>query len=300
MSLHPRLAVLLLGSAAGLVVACGPAKLPMDLRTSDAGAQRIDAGASEDAGKSGSDGGIPDAGSFDAGSPCASPFVPADDGGCGFGPVLYIGACPTTNGLACVLSFTPTTLGDDSTETITLFNTGEARLHVGTLALKAPPDFQLLTQAPIEIRAGAWATIAVRFAPQDAGVFHGALTLISDAINDVNLVPVEGATPNAACSISSDCLLGQKCAAGSCESCLGLTPPPCIGGQLGNVVDASGCDFPICRCLLGDVYRPGVGCVPAGTCGGAGTCADAGVCASLCCSFPICLCAVPDAGVCAP
>lgn len=264
----------------------------------------VDGGvALEDAGFS--DAGLVDAGAadagLDAGNPCTSPEVPAEDGGCVFGPTAEPGACPAYDGLSCVLSFTRLAVGDHSTETLTVFNHGGAPLHISDVVLEAPAAFELLSSVPGPVPPQGWASIAVRLSPQTSGTVRGLLHVMSDAVYPSSLaVPLEGGTPNASCGGADACLINELCMGDVCGSCVDPTPPPCQGGRLVSVATGGGCAMPTCRCDAGQLYQPGLGCVTPLPCGANGQCSDGSICQSWCCSFPSCLCAKPTEGVCAP
>lgn len=231
------------------------------------GGALVDSGG-KDAGPS--DAGPPDSGpdageAFDAG--CASPLVFEVDAGCVFPPVLDLGDCPQYVGLACDLSFTPVAAGDSSTESITLFNNGDAPLHVSTVELvpPAPAAFTLVTGVSGPIAPHDYASVAVRFAPDDAGLFRARLHIANDSFNRPDAeVPIEGATFAIACEDAGDCLVTQICSGGTCSSCPSITPPPCNDGELLSTTDGAGCPQPTCRCPDGTIYGAGGRCLAAG------------------------------------
>ena len=265
-------------------------------RGSDGGGQVQDAG--------GFDAGPADAGPLDAGNGfdacCSTPLVyDSDAGACVVGPVLELGDCPQYIGLGCALSFMPVPAGDASTETITIFNQGEAPLQISSIELApASEAFALLSGVPAPIGANDYASVSVRFQPVDAGLFRSTLVISGDAVNGTQWqVPVEGATPGSQCSQSSDCLITEVCSSGTCASCPSITPPPCPDGRLISVTDGSGCPQPTCRCPDGTVYGSGGHCSPAIACDADGGCSAGSCDPNACCSFPFCLCAI-DGGAC--
>ncbi|MFN7145968.1 MAG: choice-of-anchor D domain-containing protein, partial [Myxococcota bacterium] len=80
-----------------------------------------------------------------------------------------------------VLDFGPVAAGATATADLTVANTGEIDLSVGSGILEGGP-FALVSATPVDLPAGETADLTVRFAPTDDALATGTLTFLLDAV----------------------------------------------------------------------------------------------------------------------
>lgn len=105
---------------------------------------------------------------------------------------LLVNGTPSISVVQTQLSFGDTSLGQNSTGTVTIRSVGTDALNVGSLASTAP-EFTILDTPPVIIEPGNEFEITVRFAPTSAGPVSGNLVIGSnDPVNGSVQVQLSG------------------------------------------------------------------------------------------------------------
>jgi hypothetical protein len=90
------------------------------------------------------------------------------------------------------ITFTGVQVGQNSSQTETVKNTGGSVAHITQVAASGTGfSFSGITP-PVTLNAGQSVSFSVTFAPQSAGTFSGSVTVTSDAQNPTLTVPVSG------------------------------------------------------------------------------------------------------------
>ena len=185
---------------------------------------------------------------------CASPtvFDPVAEA-CVFGPYVELRACPANQGVNCLVDFTHHAAGTTGEDGFQLFNSGNSTLLVTSVALTSASSarFSVIQGAgAVSIPPNVGIDVSVRYSPVGESVDKGRLVIHSNAVNGDVSADVQGSTDAAPCMQHSDCIVGDHCAAGTCQVCFVLTIPECIGGSVhGETKD--GCTNPVCECPSG-------------------------------------------------
>src|SRR5581483_1728975 len=104
----------------------------------------------------------------------------------GNGATSLLGVTPTT------LDFGNTVVGTNSTQSVTLRNTGSASIAISQAAV-AGSGFSISgLSLPLTLTTGQSAPFSVKFAPQAAGAVTGTITVVSDASNSPATVSLSG------------------------------------------------------------------------------------------------------------
>jgi len=93
--------------------------------------------------------------------------------------------------------------GQTNTQTFTVTNTGTAALTVGHLAVSGADYTVSGLATPVTIGAGGSSTFSVLFAPTRAGDLTGTVTLVSNAPNSPNVLPLLGRGKAASVTLSA-------------------------------------------------------------------------------------------------
>lgn len=81
--------------------------------------------------------------------------------------------------------------GRGASQTVTIANPGTATAGIASVTLNAPAVYHLKNQCPATLAAGANCTVTIRFTPQGAKLYNGALT-ITDASGTAQKVTITG------------------------------------------------------------------------------------------------------------
>jgi hypothetical protein len=92
------------------------------------------------------------------------------------------------------ITFTNIQVGQNSSQTETLKNTGGSDAHISQVAAAGTGfSFSGITP-PVTLTAGQSASFSVKFAPQSPGTFNGSITVTSDAQNPTLTIPLSGSS----------------------------------------------------------------------------------------------------------
>lgn len=113
---------------------------------------------------------------------------------------LPVATAPAATFSASSVAFGSVTVGMQATRTVTLSNTGNAALAVGTPASNSSA-FTVSDNCPASLAAGSSCTLSLVFAPALAQAYSGSLTLTTDAANSPHTLSVSGTGANAATAV---------------------------------------------------------------------------------------------------
>jgi hypothetical protein len=120
-------------------------------------------------------------------------------------PSLSIALSGTAEGAPAVLTATPTsltytniTVGQTSSQTETIKNTGATSATISAVAVSGTGFSVSGITTPVTLTAGQSTTFTVKFAPTSAGTFPGTVTVTSNASNPSLTIPLSGTAVTAA------------------------------------------------------------------------------------------------------
>ena len=116
-------------------------------------------------------------------------------------PTYYpVSSAPAVSLSTTSVGFGSVTLGLTATQTVTLTNSGNAALSVGTLS-SSQPAFTAGSNCPTSLAAGAHCALSLSFTPALAGAYSGTVTLQTNASNSPHAITVSGTGAPAALAL---------------------------------------------------------------------------------------------------
>lgn len=106
--------------------------------------------------------------------------------GTGIAATLQLSASPTG------LSFGNVTVGNSSTQTATLTNTGNSSLNIIQITVSGSGYTTSGLLLPATLTAGQSTTLFIAFSPTSAGTFNGTVSVVSSATNSPALISLSG------------------------------------------------------------------------------------------------------------
>jgi hypothetical protein len=90
------------------------------------------------------------------------------------------------------VSFGSVSVGSSGSKSVTLTNSGAASLNLSQASIAGSGFTMSGITTPLKLSVGQTATLAVKFAPAQAGGASGSITLVSDAANSPTLISLTG------------------------------------------------------------------------------------------------------------